>query len=186
LLIEKRVANSLRRAFALHSRAMKLDEIDIRLARDEDRPAIWQMLEPVIRAGETYALPRDMSEADALAYWLAPQHMAWVACVDEVVAGTYYLRANQWGGGGHVANCGYVTAQRFARRGLAEAMCRHSMQAARERGYTAMQFNLVVTSNHSAMRLWTRLGFATVGILPRAFEHPQHGRVDAVVMFREL
>jgi hypothetical protein len=41
--------------------------MQIRLARHEDRDAIWRILQPMIRAGETYTLPSDMSEADALA-----------------------------------------------------------------------------------------------------------------------
>jgi ribosomal protein S18 acetylase RimI-like enzyme len=160
--------------------------MDILRATDADRAAIWQMLEPVIRSGETYALPRGMSEADALAYWLDPKHQTFVARLDGQPAGTYYLKANQQGGGAHVANCGYVTSAHFAGRGLAGAMCRDSMDRARAQGFTAMQFNLVVSSNAHAVRLWKRLGFATVGTLPKAFTHPHLGAIDALVMFREL
>ena len=158
----------------------------IRRANDTDRVAIWQMLEPVVRAGETYALPRDMAGADAIAYWLNPDHQTFVALLDGTAAGTYYLRANQQGGGAHVANCGYITDGRFARRGLAEAMCRDSMERAKQQGFTAMQFNCVVSSNIHAIDLCSRLGFATVGRLPRAFAHPRAGLIDALVMFREL
>lgn len=158
----------------------------IRAATEADRASIWQMLEPVIRAGETYTLPRDMSEAQALDYWMSRHQETFVAVIDDEPVGTYYLRVNQQGGGSHVANCGYVTSQRFGRRGLAEAMCRHSLGHARDRGFQAMQFNFVVSSNVHAIRLWRRLGFAVVGTLPRAFEHPQLGLIDALVMFREL
>jgi ribosomal protein S18 acetylase RimI-like enzyme len=160
--------------------------MEIRAATVEDRAEVWQILAPAIRAGETYALPRDMSEEAALAYWLAPTHQVFVATVDGRIAGTYYLRANQQGGGAHVANCGYLTSPRFARRGIATAMCEHSLAQARGRGFKAMQFNFVVASNEQAARLWRRLGFSVVGTLPRAFDHPRLGLVDALVMFREL
>lgn len=159
---------------------------DIRHATAEDDAAIWRMLEPVVRAGETYALPRDMTKEAALAYWRAPGHRTFVALAGGTVAGTYYLRPNHQGGGSHVANCGYVTSQDFSRRGLAGQMCQHSLDEARRQGFTAMQFNLVVSSNQHAVRLWTKLGFATVGVLPNAFRHPQLGLVDALVMYREL
>ena len=158
----------------------------IRLAREGDRAAIWRVLEPVIRAGESYALPRDMSEAEALAYWLAPAHRVFVAEAEGVILGTHYLRANQPGGGAHVANCGYATALEAASRGVATAMCAHSLDEARARGFRAMQFNFVVATNERAIRLWQRFGFTIVGTLPEAFAHPRLGLVDAQVMWRKL
>ncbi|WP_029919961.1 GNAT family N-acetyltransferase [Nevskia soli] len=158
----------------------------IRHARQDDHPAIWRILEPTIRAGETYALPRDMSEAAALAYWTGADRETFVAEADGRILGTYVLRANQPGGGAHVANCGYMTAADAVGRGVARAMCEHSLAHARECGFRAMQFNFVVSSNARAVKLWQGLGFETVGRLPLAFEHPRLGFVDALVMFRVL
>jgi ribosomal protein S18 acetylase RimI-like enzyme len=160
--------------------------MQIRCARHGDRDAIWRILEPTIRAGETYALPSNMSEADAIAYWMGPDRETFVAEEDGLILGTYFLRANQLGGGAHVANCGYVTAPEATGRGVARRMCEHSMQQARDRGFQAMQFNFVVATNERAIRLWQSLGFETVGRLPLAFLHPRSGYTDALVMFRVL
>jgi ribosomal protein S18 acetylase RimI-like enzyme len=151
-----------------------------------DAAAIWGIIGPTIRAGETYALDRDMSEADALAYWLGPDRETFVAEEGGEVVGTYFLRANQAGGGRHVCNCGYMTRPDAAGRGVARAMCQHSLEHARRRGYRAMQFNFVICSNTRAVRLWESFGFEIVGRLPGAFEHPRLGDVDALVMFRLL
>jgi len=158
----------------------------IRPATLDDHAAIWRILEPVIRAGETYALRRDMAAADALAYWTGPEKETFVAEVDGLVIGTYYIRPNQEGGGAHVANCGYMTAPEAGARGVARAMCEHSLQHARMRGFKAMQFNFVVSSNERAVRLWQDFGFFTAGRLPGAFNHPRLGYVDALVMFLAL
>jgi ribosomal protein S18 acetylase RimI-like enzyme len=158
----------------------------IRSATRRDDEATWQILEPVLRAGETYTLPREISRNDALAYWFSPEHETFVAEEGGTILGTYFLRPNQHGGGAHVANCGYMTAQQATGRGVARAMCLHSLDLARERGFRAMQFNFVVSTNEHAIRLWTTLGFATVGRLPGAFLHPAHGYVDALVMYRAL
>lgn len=158
----------------------------IRPAAAGDRAAIWAILEPVIRAGETYTLARDMGKDAALAYWLGAHKAAFVAEADGVVLGTYYLRANQGGGGAHVANCGYMTGAAATGRGVARAMALHSFDEARARGFRAMQFNFVVASNERAVGLWQSLGFAVVGRLPAAFAHPALGFVDALVMFRTL
>ncbi|HEY3640731.1 MAG TPA: N-acetyltransferase [Xanthobacteraceae bacterium] len=160
--------------------------MQVRPAQARDDDAIWGIIGPTIRAGETYALPRDMSRADALAYWKSPSHEVFVAEHDGMVLGTYYMRANQQGGGSHVANCGYMTAPRASGRGVARAMCAHSLAQARARGFRAMQFNLVVSSNERAVALWQSFGFEIVGRLPAAFEHPRLGPVDAVVMYRML
>lgn len=160
--------------------------LTIREAGPGDQEAIWAILEPTIRAGETYALPRDMNRDAALGCWFAPANEVLVAEENGAVLGTYLLRANQQGGGSHVANCGYMTAQDVYGRGVARAMCAHSLERALARGFRAMQFNFVVSSNERAVRLWESLGFATVGRLPEAFLHPRHGYVDALVMYRAL
>ena len=158
----------------------------IRPARPADANAIWAILEPTIRAGETYSLPRTMEREQALAYWFSPEHTVFVAEEDGEVLGSYYLRANQKDGGNHVCNCGYMTAARALGRGVATAMCEHSLEYAKSQGFRAMQFNFVVSSNHAAIHLWQKFGFATVGRLPEAFLHPTLGYVDALVMYRTL
>lgn len=160
--------------------------VEIRQATESDNDAIWRILEPVIRAGETYTLPREMSRADALAYWHSPGHEVFVAEENGEIVGAYYLRANQKGGGAHVANCGYMTAPWASGRGVARAMCLHSLEHARSRGFRAMQFNFVVSTNERAVRLWQSLQFEIVGRLPGAFMHPALGAVDALVMYRQL
>lgn len=158
----------------------------IRPATTGDAPAIWAILEPVIRTGETYTLDRDMDEEAALAYWFGSDKQVFVAEDGGAISGTYYLRTNQAGGGGHVCNCGYVTASAAVGRGVARAMALHSMQYAKASGFRAMQYNFVVASNERAVQLWRSLGFEIVGQLPDAFDHPVHGYVDAFVMFRML
>jgi L-amino acid N-acyltransferase YncA len=158
----------------------------IRPAGAGDASGIWHILEPMIRAGETYPLPRAMTRDDAVNYWFAAGHDVFVAEEDGVTIGTYFLRANHEGGGAHVANCGYVTAGSATGRGIGRQMCEHSLSAARRRGFRAMQFNFVVSSNARAVAAWQACGFEIVGRLPDAFHHPTLGFVDAFVMYRLL
>ena len=159
----------------------------IRPAVAGDESAIARIITPVIRAGETYALPTSWTEAEALAYWGSPGHTIFVAD-DGAVVGTYYIRPNQRAGGGgdHVANCAFMTAASATGRGVATAMCGHALQYAATAGYRAMQFNFVVSTNARAVALWQRFGFEIAGRLPGAFRHPTLGCVDALVMYREL
>jgi len=158
----------------------------IHSATDSDRDAIWAILEPMIRSGETYTLPRDLSKQQALDYWFDAEKEIFVCKENGEVLGTYFLKANQQGGGAHVANCGYVTAPAAQGRGIARQMCLHSLDRARERGFRALQFNFVISTNERAIKLWSDLGFKIVGRLPLAFEHPTQGFVEALIMYRPL
>lgn len=158
----------------------------IRPVRPDDGPAIWSVIGPTIAAGETNAIDRHTTETEGLAWWLGKDHEVFVAEEDGAILGTYYIRPNQGGGGRHVCNGGYITGADARGRGVARAMCEHSLNHARAQGYRAMQFNFVVSTNERAVKLWQSLGFAIVGRLPGAFDHPAHGYVDALVMFRTL
>lgn len=162
------------------------DPLLIRPATPGDAAAVAAIILPTIRAGTTYTLDRDMTEADALAYWMGADKQTFVAEQVGTIVGTYYIRPNQAGGGRHVCNCGYMTSAAAIGRGIASRMCEHSLAHARSSGYRAMQFNFVVSTNDRAVRLWQQLGFAIVGRLTEAFRHPELGYVNALVMYRTL
>ncbi|MDF1718626.1 MAG: GNAT family N-acetyltransferase [Antarcticimicrobium sp.] len=163
-----------------------MNNVTIRPATRADDDAIWAMLEPVIRGGDTYALPRDMTRAAALTYWFAPANTVLLAEAEGAPLGTYYLKPNAMGGGDHVCNCGYVTARTAQGKGIARAMLAESLDRAREVGFRAMQYNFVIATNTRAIDIWQRAGFDIVGRLPGAYRHPAQGYVDALVMFRPL
>jgi RimJ/RimL family protein N-acetyltransferase len=102
------------------------------------------------------------------------------------ILGTYYLKANQHGLGGHICNCGYIVSERARGKGIASIMCEHSQAEAVTHGFRGMQYNLVVSTNEGAIRLWKKHGFHVVGTLPGAFRDPDLGYVDAHIMFKQL
>lgn len=160
--------------------------MNIRAATTADHDAIWSVLRPVFAAGQTYAVRRDISRDAAVKLWCDVAKATYVVEDQGDILGTYYIKTNALGGGSHVCNCGYITAAAAQGRGVARAMCEHSQTEAKRLGYTAMQFNLVLASNTGAVALWHKLGFETIGMLPRAFDHPDHGLVDAHVMYKWL
>jgi len=153
-----------------------------------DWDAVWTILEPVFRAGETYAFSRDITAADAQAAWTSAPKQVFVAVEEPTgqLLGTYYLRPNFEGAASHICNCGYVVSETARGRGVAARMCEHSQAEAIARGYRAMQFNLVVSTNQSAVHLWNKMGFAIIGTVPEAFQHPRLGLVDAHIMYKRL
>jgi ribosomal protein S18 acetylase RimI-like enzyme len=161
--------------------------VKIQRFEESDWPAVWKIIEPVFRAGETYAFPRDISEDEAHKAWVSTPKVTYVAVdQDSVILGTYYIKPNQPGSGAHICNCGYIVSENARGQGIATAMCEHSQHEAVALGFRAMQYNLVVSTNSGAVRLWKQLGFEIVGTIPEAFHHPVHGFVEAFVMYKRL
>jgi L-amino acid N-acyltransferase YncA len=158
----------------------------IRPANDSDHEAIWEIFQQVIAAGETYPLDPDTSREDALAYWFQRRAYVYVAENGGQIVGSYSLHANQAGGGAHVANAGFIVDRSARGEGIGRAMGEHCLAEARQLGFLALQFNFVISTNESAVRLWRELGMKIVGTLPGAFRHPTKGLVDVYVMYREL
>ena len=161
--------------------------LQIRPYEQADWPAVWALLEPVFRAGETFPHDPAISESEAQLAWVEQSQAVMVAMdPDEAVVGTYYLKPNSLCLGAHVANAGYVVAERCRGNGIGSRLCQHSLQAAQRLGFRVMQFNLVVSTNTAGIRCWQRNGFQVVGTLPGAFRHSQLGYVDALVMIQGL
>lgn len=163
-----------------------MPDLVVRPVRPADADAVWDMLQPVFAAGDTYVVDSDIDRSEALEYWTKGKDTFVVQRDDGSLVGTYYLVRNQKGGGSHVCNCGFITAQSARGLGVARQMLEHALDTARDSGYRAMQFNFVVATNTRAVETWKKYGFDVVGRLPEAFEHPSEGFVDALIMFRML
>ncbi|MBE0008829.1 MULTISPECIES: GNAT family N-acetyltransferase [unclassified Arthrobacter] len=175
--------------------------LHLRPATEADWPALWAIMEPVARAGETYCWDTGLSEARGRTEWLAPADPTMRVYVAEAfvgaeasngagghraVVGTAQLHANRGGGGAHVANASFMVAGDAGGRGVGRALAAHVLAEAREQGYRAMQFNAVVAANTRAVRLWESLGFTILATVPGAFRHPVEGFVGLHIMFRDL
>jgi L-amino acid N-acyltransferase YncA len=160
--------------------------LNIRLATDSDREAIWGIFHEVVATGDTYVFDPSTSREEALVYWFREDTQTYVAEQNRKVVGSYVLRPNRPGLGAHVSNASFIVARSARGLGVGRAMGEHCLNEARRLGFRAMQFNFVVSTNESAVHLWQELGFKIVGTLPGAFRHSQKGYVDVYVMFRSL
>ena len=160
--------------------------MQIRIATVNDFNQIWPIFHDIVKAGDTYAYAPETNQIEAQKIWIEQSQETFVAEKNGKVLGTYYIKTNQAGPGKHVCNCGYMVSSNARGQGLATMMCEHSQVTAREMGYKAMQFNFVASSNVIAVKLWQKLGFETVGNLPKAFYHPEAGLIDALVMYKWL
>jgi GNAT superfamily N-acetyltransferase len=162
--------------------------VTVRDYTDADWPAVWAVVEQVVRAGDTFPYPVDLDEATARAIWLdnGPGGRATVAVAGEQLLGTAKMGRNRPGPGSHVATASYMVADAARGRGVGRALVEDSLAWARGAGFAAMQFNAVVETNRGAVRLYESLGFTIIGTVPRAHELPDGTRVGAHVMHVDL
>jgi L-amino acid N-acyltransferase YncA len=160
--------------------------MNIRPVIDADREAVWKIFRATVAPGDAFVYDPNTPRGEAMAYWFAPGTRTYVAEQEGKVVGSYILRPNRPGLGDHVSNAGFMVDPAARRSGIGRAMGEHALAEARRLGYRAMQFNFVISTNESAVRLWQQLGFRIVGTLPGAFRHSRRGLVDAYVMYRSL
>lgn len=160
--------------------------MEIREFRNSDWSEVWGILKSVFQEGETFPNSPDTSESEAWDYWIKKPKHTFVAVINGTVVGSYHLKDNQSGLGSHIANAGYIVCPENRGAGVGHSLAQHSIDFSVDDGYLALQFNLVVSTNKASIALWDRLGFETVGTLPKAFNHKKLGFVNAYIMFKWL
>ncbi|MES2520349.1 MAG: N-acetyltransferase [Bacteroidota bacterium] len=160
--------------------------MNIRRITEKDADDLWNIIHVVIQSGDTWVYSPDSSKEKMLEIWFDSEKYAYVCEIDNQVAGTFFIKANQPDLGSHVANAGYMVHPDFRGRGIAEIMCRFSLSEAKRLGFKAMQFNIVMATNTGAIRLWKKCGFDIIGTLPKVYQHQTLGFTDALVMFQSL
>jgi GNAT superfamily N-acetyltransferase len=161
--------------------------VDIRGATDDDWPRIWPFFAAIVEAGETYAFPAGLTLETARPWWMEEPPGRTVVAVDgDQVLGSAKMGPNRPGRGAHVATASFMVAPDCQGRGVGRALGEHVVEWARAAGYRSMQFNAVVETNTSAVRLWQSLGFEILTTVPEAFDHPEHGLVGLHIMFQRL
>ncbi len=160
---------------------MKISEVT-----KQDFEAFWPVFQEVVQAQETYAFDPNLSFDDAYNLWcLAPQKSFVIKEANNVL-GAYYIKPNAAGPSAHISNCGYMVSPHCRGKGIARTLCEHSQRIAIELGYTAMQFNSVVSTNEVAVKLWQKLGYEIIGTIPKAYQHKRLGLVDSYIMHKHL
>src|SRR5438067_7735757 len=132
---------------------------EVRAFQDADLPALLSIFNDIVQRGDAFVYDAPFTTQQMRQY-VASYVAAYVAVRDGRVVGGYLLRPNQPGRGAHVANAAYLVAVDCRGRGVGRLLGEHSLREAKRVGFTAMQFNAVVSTNDGAVTLWRHLGFS--------------------------
>jgi GNAT superfamily N-acetyltransferase len=187
------------RAAAAVADAPRRDRLDvvIRECCGRDEAAVVAIAAEVRDDGIAWWWPLSMTESALHNYWFGFEkdtlathgRQIYVACLandPKTVCGAFLLEPNKPGNCSHVAHGAYMVKREYRRRGVARKMGEYSLEKAKAMRYRAMQFNMVVSANLPAIKLWQSLAFEIVGTLPGAFSLPSGEYCDGFVMFRNL
>ncbi len=159
----------------------------LRAATDADWSQIWPFFDAIVKDGQTYAYPEDLTSDTAKALWMeSPPGRTVVAVEGDVVLGAAKMGPNRPGRGAHVATASFMVDPAARGKGVGRELGVHVVEWARAEGYRAIQFNAVVETNTAAVALWEDLGFQIIGTVPEAFDHREHGLVGLHVMYLSL
>jgi L-amino acid N-acyltransferase YncA len=159
----------------------------IRPATDDDWPSIWSFFEPIVREGETYTYPTDLTSEAGRSLWMEPSPGRTVVLEDRgTIVGSAKMGPNRPGHGDHIGTASFMVAPEARDRGVGRSLAEYAVDWLREEGYHGIQFNAVVEPNTAAVKLWESLGFHIVGTVPGAFRSPSRGLVGLHIMYLPL
>ena len=146
---------------------------------------IWHIVEPIVRAGETYAYPVDATKEQMQDIWFnGGKAKVFVAEMGDEIVGTYHIKSNQMGAASHTANAGFMTAPAHAGKGIASRLADHMMEQAKMLGYHAIQFNMVLEDNIPSLKIWERREFETIGYVKDAYRKPDGSLIGAYILHK--
>jgi L-amino acid N-acyltransferase YncA len=176
--------------FSVDAKLKDGSPVQLVLADNQDIEPLRNLYRLIVDEGNSYPHDRFPDRDDFMDYWFRGKSTvaAYVPDRDNAagMAGAFYLKPNWPGRAGHVANAGFIVAPDRRNNGLGWLLGTTMLSYATQLGYRSVIFNLVFSENVAARRLWNKLGFKELGVIPGAVRKNDGTYQDAMVMFRSL
>ena len=145
-------------------------EIRIRAFEEADTREAVEIWNRVVEDGEAFPQLELLTEETGKQFFEEQSYtgIAYDAENGEI-AGLYILHPNNVGRCGHICNASYAVRADLRGQHTGEKLVEHCMSKGKELGFRILQFNAVVRSNTYALRLYEKLGFVQLGIIPGGF-----------------
>lgn len=165
---------------------MNPPEISLTPFRPEDENALYEMFREIVDSGSQF--PYESSSRDEFyCQFLNPSTHVYVCRSDSgEPVGAFCLRANYSGRSSHIANASYMVKSTHRGQGIGSLLVQASLQLAEQSGFSAMQYNMVLSQNLPAVKLYQKFGFQTIGTIPQAIRNPDGSYQDGLILYRSL
>ncbi len=159
--------------------------ITIRPFKQSDIPDLITIWNKIVEEGNAFPQEEYLTEKTGLDFF-SSQTLTAAALINNEISGLYILHPNNVGRCSHIANASYAVKTGCRGMGVGEALVRHSLLEAKNHGFRILQFNAVVASNLSALKLYKKLGFTQLGIIPGGFRMSTTKYADIIPHYIKL
>lgn len=160
---------------------------EVREYKKEDMKALLEIWNQIVEDGEAFPQMEELDEESGAQFFAAQSFTG--AAVDTQmgeICGMYILHPNNVGRCGHIANASYAVKRGMRGKRIGELLVRDCLEKGRELGFRILQFNAVVKTNTPAVRLYEKLGFTRLGVIPGGFLKKDGTYEDIIPMYCEL
>ncbi len=152
----------------------------------EDEEALFAIFKEVVDAGCQFPY-ESSSMQEFRTQFFGPTSQVYVCrSAEGQIIGGFYLKSNYSGRSEHIANAAYMIKSTHRGLGIGTLLVKSSLRIASALGFLAMQFNMVLSQNAGAIKLYERLGFEIVGTIPNAIRNADGSFQDGYTMYRRI
>jgi DNA-binding MarR family transcriptional regulator/L-amino acid N-acyltransferase YncA len=152
----------------------------------KDEQGLYEIFQEVVNSGSQFPYESSSIEEFQQQFFHQNGHVYVCRSSSGEVVGGFYIRANFSGRSSHIANAAYMVRNSHRGKGLGTLLSKASLHLAKDLGFQAMQFNMVLSQNTLAIKLYQRLGFTIAGTIPKAVRNPDGSYQDGYVMYYKL
>lgn len=160
--------------------------IRIRPSSPADLPALTDLWNEIVEAGDAFPQEFPLSASEGEIFFASQTFTGVAEDENGRLLGLYILHPNNLGRCGHLANASFAVAKEARGQHIGEQLVRHCLDTARARGFSVLQFNAVVRTNHAAIRLYEKLGFVRLGLIPGGFRLKNGAYEDILLFYHQL
>jgi len=154
--------------------------------KKEDEKGLYEIFQQVVDAGNLFPYENSSMEEFQRQFFGPQSHVYVCRCPEKNVIGGFYIRPNYSGRSRHIANAAYMIRSTHRGQGIGTLLVKSSLPIAKSLGFQTMQFNMVLSQNIAAVKLYQKLGFTITGTLPQAVRNPDGSYQDGYIMHRKL
>lgn len=152
----------------------------------EDEENLYNIFREVVDTGSQFPYESNSIQEFYRQFLTLQSHVYVCYLPSKEVVGGFYIRSNFPGRANHIANAAYMVKSNYQGQGIGTFLIKISLEIAKSLGFQAMQFNMVLSQNIKAVKLYQKLKFNIIGTIPEAIRNSDGSYQDCYILHRKL